>query len=487
MKIENRWISVNGQCIEDVITEYTTLSVSGREALPVDLNTVKIATRHGSLFRSRRFDSKKLVITYVIFCSGLEEMQVVYTRMKHYFSDTECKFIFGDEPDMYWIGTPEVKEPKYKGMDAAKGTITIYLSDPHKYSVIEHEVEFENGFAEIYYNGTVEGKPVFEASFPATNGFISFTKDNETIVIGNQYDEGEGETPAEPDPDVLIENTFDTSVPTGTEWAVNESFTGSDSHYVGGTLGISSAPAGLYPTAFSTNNGKWHGPTIVRHLSGSKTECTLNYSHSYQVTANSQCGAFRAALASATGEVAAISYYKTGTGSKNGEYSLVVNGTVKKTVSCSYAANNAISGNGVSSISKVGSVFTFNVSGNVYQFTDESMTNVAVTRICFYFAQWKTSTVANRNRLYSFRFTSPDEGTSGTVIEHTFHENDVLEADTESAEIKLNNIPNYNLGNIDNPWESFALKHGYNTITVDSSEWASSDPTVTLRYREVYR
>lgn len=481
-------MKVNGTYLEDLIPGYQTLEVTGREDVDMDISSMKISRVDGERYQHKRKKARTLKVKYMIRGMGPDDFASKYDRLKAAMKVSEAQLVFDDDPGKYWVGTPAAVNADFPGQSVSTGTIEITCHDPNKYGLVEKTVDFVNGTAEIYYSGTEEAYPNFHAEVPSKNGFVSFTKGEDTLLFGDDTDPGDDESPAAPDPDALIEQTFDTSVPSGTNWAVNEEFTGSDSHLVGGTLGISAAPAGLYPTAFSTNNKKWHGPTIVRHLSGSKTECTLNFSHCFEVTANAQCGAFRAALASATGEVAAISYYKTGTGTKNGEYALVIGGAVKKAVSCSYNAGNTISGTGggVSSIAKVGSTFTFTVSGNVYQFTDESLEDVAVTRICFYFAQWNATTAANKNRLFSFRFTSPDEGGGGTVIEHAFHAGDVLDVDCSSADTKLNNVTNHALGNVRNPWESMKLSPGLNIITLDASDWATSDPTARVTYREVF-
>ena len=486
--VPDKAMAVNGIRLEDLVDGYRTIEVSGREPRKETVDTIKIATNDGEHFLRRRMDTRVIEVSYALAALTPEDFAQRYNMLNAALNFEQAQLVFADEPGKYFVGTFQSITKTHVSRVAATGKISIFCSDPFKYSLGERSVDFVNGVAELYYGGTKEAYPVLEATMRSTNGFVSFTKDADTLLFGDDTDPGDEESPAEPDPDALIEQTFDTTVPSGSPWAINEEFTGSDSHLVGGTLGISAAPAGLYPTAFSTNNKKWHGPTIVRHLTGSKTECTLSFSHCFEVTANAQCGAFRAGLASATGEVAAISYYKTGTGTKNGEYALVIGGAVKKTVSCSYNAGNAISGTGggVSSIAKVGSTFTFTVSGNVYQFTDESLENVAVTRICFYFAQWNATTAANKNRLFSFRFTSPDEGGGQVVIEHAFHTGDALVADCGSAETTVGNSPNYTIGNIENPWEAFALKPGLNRIVLDYSDWATTAPTAKIRYREVY-
>ena len=437
----------------------------------------------------RRLTSRTLTVRFVLEADTPEQNMALYEWLNRLLNFEEAKIGFADEPDKYYIGTAAKAAMDYINASVSTGTITIICSDPFKYSLSEKTVEFVDGVAELYYGGTKEAYPVLEAEMGSTNGFISFTKDAHTLLYGDDTDPGDEDAPAEPDPDALVEYSF-TEMPSGTNWVQNDGvlpYVVSETA-IGGTLAISGGEA-LYGATFGSNNGKWHGPTLSYHLEGQKTECELSFYHLAEATANSQCGMMQISLTSASGNVAAVSFWKNGTGSKDGGYDLYVNGSRKKSISYSMAAGNKISGTGGghSSISKKGSVITFTVAGNVYQYTDTALENVAVTYFTFYFANWKTNTMLSKNRLYSFRFTSPDEG-GGTpvVIEHAFHTGDAFAADCGSAETTLNNSPNYTIGTVENPWESFSLKPGMNRIELEYSDWATTAPTARIRYREVW-
>lgn len=482
-------MAVNGIRLEDLVDGYRTIEVTGREPRTETIDTVKIATNDGEYFLRKRMDARTIEVSYALAALTPEDFAQRYNMLNAALNFEQAQLVFADEPGKYFVGTFKGITKTHVSRVAATGKITIICTDPFKYSLSERMVEFVDGVAELYYGGTKEAYPVLEAEMGSTNGFISFTKDAHTLLYGDDTDPGDEDAPAEPDPDALVEYSF-TEMPSGTHWTQNDGvlpYVVSETA-IGGTLAISGGEA-LYGATFGSNNGKWHGPTLSYHLEGQKTECELSFHHLVEATANSQCGMMQISLTSASGNVAAVSFWKNGTGSKDGGYDLYVNGSRKKSISYSMAAGNKISGTGGghSSISKKGSVITFTVAGNVYQYTDTALENVAVTYFTFYFANWKTNTMLNKNRLYSFRFTSPDEG-GGTpvVIEHAFHSGDALVADCGSAETTLNNSPNYTIGTVENPWESFSLKPGPNRIELEYSDWATTAPTARIRYREVW-
>ena len=484
-------MTINGLAIENVITGYTTLEVTGREPFDREITTIVIKTQDGERYSRRRLTKRTITVRFVIEADTPEQNMALYERLNSLLDFEQAKIVFADEPDKYYVGTAAKAVMNYINASVSTGTITIYCADPYKYSLEEKEAAFEDGVAEIYYAGTAGTYPTFEATMASSNGFISFTKDGEdTLLFGDDTDPGDDESPAEPDPDALVEYAFDTAVPSGTNWVQNDGvlpYVASPTA-IGGAVAVGGDPAGLYGSTFGTNNNKWHGPTLSYHLDGQKTECELSFYHILEATANAQCGLLQVSLTSASGNVAAISCWKNGTGSKTGGYDLYINGSRKKSVSYSMAAGNKISGTagGHSSIAKSGSVITFNVAGNIYQYTDASLEDVAVTYFTFYFAKWNAATYLNKNRLYSFRFTSPDEGGGGgTVIEHAFLAGDVFRADCSSAETTINGIVNYSVQNIANEWQAFKLEHGKNIITCDVSDWADA-PEVVMRYREVF-
>lgn len=483
---------VNGTYLEDLIPGYQTLEVKGREDVDMDISSMKVTRVDGERFQYKRKKARTLQVKYMIRGMGPDDFEQKYDRLKAAMKVSEAQLIFDDDPGRYWLGTPEKVSADFPGQSVSTGTIEITCHDPNKYALVEKTVSFVDGEAEIYYSGTEETYPSFKASVPATNGFVSFTMNGSTLLFGDDTDPGDEDAPVEPDPDALIEYTF-TEIPSTSEWSQNTGYLtiGNNPTVPGGTLAISGDPVGLYGATFGSTSNRWHGPTITRAISkeGGKVDCSLTCHIGVEVTANKQCGRMQILLSSGQRNVAALSFYKNGTGSKNGAYTIYVNGSAKKEIAYSMAAGNKVSGSGggTVSITKQGGTITFNVSGTVTQINDSALENVGVTEFTITFTSMGSSAMLNRCRLYSLRFTSPDEGGGEhVIIEHAFHAGDVLEVDCSAADTRLNNITNHALGNVRNPWENMKLTPGLNVIAMDSSEWADSDPTATITYREVF-
>lgn len=67
---------------------------------------------------------------------------------------------------------------------------------------------------------------------------------------------------------------------------------------------------------------------------------------------------------------------------------------------------------------------------------------------------------------------------------------DVLTVDTMSAEVFLDSgsatIPAQYLGALGNDWETFYLSPGVNAIAADYSDFTTTPPKFTLKYRKRY-
>ena len=485
-------MAVNGIRLEDLVDGYRTIEVTGREPRTETIDTVKIATNDGEYFLRKRMDARTIEVSYALAALTPEDFAQRYNMLNAALNFEQAQLVFADEPGKYFVGTFKSITKTHVSRVAATGKITIICTDPFKYSLSERTVEFVDGAAEIYYGGTKEAYPILEAEMSSTNGFISFSKDEHTMLFGDDTDPGDEEAPAEPDPDALIEYTF-TEIPSTSEWSQNTGYLtiGNNPTVPGGTLAISGDPVGLYGATFGSTSNRWHGPTITRAISkeGGKVDCSLTCHIGVEVTANKQCGRMQILLSSGQRNVAALSFYKNGTGSKNGAYTIYVNGSAKKEIAYSMAAGNKVSGSGggTVSITKQGGTITFNVAGTITQISDSALESVGVTEFTITFTSMGSSTMLNRCRLYSVRFTSPDEGGGGqVVIEHAFHSGVALVADCGSAETTLNNSPNYTIGTVENPWEAFSLKPGMNRIELEYSDWATTAPTARIRYREVW-
>ena len=477
----NDAMRINGQYLEDLIPGYITLGVNGREFLDMDIESVKLKRSDGERFLFKSKNARTITVHFCLFAEDMADFDLKFQKLKAALNVTEAQLIFEDAPHKYWTGTPVTLEVEYHGTNATKGTIEITCHDPVQHGLVERVVPFVDGVAEIYYSGTEETRPRIHAVFPEDTGYISFTKDEKTLMFGDETDDGS--IPTDPDANVEYVSSRDGAPTAGETWTYNDGVL----PYVmnptsaTGTMAVTATARNLYANDFGTNNNSWHGPCLTYHLVGSKSDCEFSVNYSLGARTNDQCGLAQFSLASADANVAAVSIFKGSKGSLNGGFDLYVKGVRKKNISVSVAEGNAATTNGTCTIKKNGSTITFSIGGNQYQFTDSSLANIDVTRLTIFFAKKAAETQLSINHVTGFRFTSPDE----SVTIRTFWAGDSLDLDCESAEVRVNDVPTYQIGRITNPWDSFKLTPGRNVITMDRSDWAE-EPVAEVRYREAF-
>lgn len=136
-------VSINGVYLEDIISGYQTLSVSGRESLEGAVESLENTASSGAFFLSKRYPSRTITVRYRIAAQNSQAFREAYNKFNEVLSQEEATFIFDDEPDKYFIGTKTGGEEPEEGRNCVTGTYQIFCSDPFKYSVSEKAVPLQ--------------------------------------------------------------------------------------------------------------------------------------------------------------------------------------------------------------------------------------------------------------------------------------------------------------------------------------------------------
>ena len=225
----------NGEYIENQISGYRTLNVTGREALSPELTTYETGARDGARLHAKRFPARTIVVTYQLIAESPEAFRDAYNKLGKILNVEDARMIFNDEQDKYFVGTPSAIGEVDPGTNAVVGQIEILCVDPLKYSVVEYEAT--PGLAEntilIDYNGTYKAFPVLEANFYAESeveddgetagaltgngdcGFVAFFTADEKIIQLGDPDEVDG-TNIEAKSQTLLNQLFHKSTCWGT-------------------------------------------------------------------------------------------------------------------------------------------------------------------------------------------------------------------------------------------------------------------------------
>ena len=238
-------LKINGDYIENLIPGYRTLQVLGREALSAELKTYETGVRDGSTVASKRYPARYITVKYQLITKTPEAFRNAFNQLASVLNVEEAELIFDDEPDKYFIGTPEEVGEVPGGLNSITSEFTIFCADPFKYSVVEYEAEpaLNDGSFMIDYNGTYKAYPTLEAEFYNEDeskaaltgngdcGYVAFFNENEKIIQLGNPDETNAETYAKSQ--TLVNQSFQSESAWGAiaqaNWATNTGKTADDS------------------------------------------------------------------------------------------------------------------------------------------------------------------------------------------------------------------------------------------------------------------
>ena len=253
-------LKINGEYIENLISGYRTLNVSGREALSPEIESFTTGIRDGSQLKNKRFPERVIVVTYQIKAENNGDFREAYNQLGKILNVENAELIFMDEQDKFYIGTPCFIDEVEPGRNAVVGKFEILCTDPFKYSVLEYEAQPSADFSGILidYNGTYKSFPVLEADFfnetevaedgetavdltgNGECGYVAFFTEDEKIIQLGDPEEVDAETFAKSQ--TMMNQTFMGSTAWGTTaknlWAVNNGKVLSDNIVQEGTVAM---------------------------------------------------------------------------------------------------------------------------------------------------------------------------------------------------------------------------------------------------------
>lgn len=528
-------LKINGEYIENQIAIYRTLSVTGRELLASELKTFETGIRDGSVLQSRRLPSREITVRFQIVAVTNAQFRAAFNRLNEILNVEEAELIFADEPDKFFIGTPQDMAKIEGGRNSVIGEFTLFCADPLKYSTALYSVTIprDTNSVAFDYNGTYRTYPQFEADFykeaeydadgnahPLTGngdcGYVAFFDDRGNIIQLGDPDEMDKGVVYEKS-QTLIMQEFSTQhswvIGTGSLWQINGGSVFPNHSIQTGSVGMkpgsydgSGNPRYYYLSAanYGSSADKWHGPSITRTIPADATgdqgasNFLVSYRHkmciSGSVNADQEYGDFQVQLVGADNKVVAgarVCKWKSG---KTGTLQFYVNGkwmqTMDKTVDLSQW--NAVSGRDepdipTSWIRKTGSEIVFNMLGCRQTFYDSTIKDKKAVKMTIMFGAFADKPPLAYNGLFWIKFVKDNCDTYGDVP-NKFSANDVVIADGKNGEIFLNNVSAPELGALGNDWETFYLQPGTNNIGISYSDWVQSvyAPTCKIKYREAF-
>lgn len=191
-------LKINGEYIENLISGYRTLYVTGRELNETEITEIQIGMADGADYRGKRLVPRVITVGYQIISPTPEQYREKFNELCKILSQEQAQLIFADEPDKYYIGTKsEVGE-----VDAGKlntvGEFTFYCCDPYKYAVTEKTFTAttnEEGVLEaiVKNNGTADAAISYTIKHKHENGYVGIVGQNGAMQFG-KIEEADGES-----------------------------------------------------------------------------------------------------------------------------------------------------------------------------------------------------------------------------------------------------------------------------------------------------
>ena len=488
-------MKVNDVYIEDIIKDYITLGVSGRYDTNAEIESYDLSD-DGAVYESHRVKSKTLTVYFVVRSKTKSELRKALNALNGIFRAEQMRLSFDDEPGLFYVGTrATIKYDKILDCDA-KGKISIYCADPHKYSIEEFE-EFadQDGTITVDYNGTVPFAPVLTAVMNSDVGGVSFanTAGTASVIVG-ELEQADGEIVKIPE--TLKNSNFvskheidgwtqgsETTIPTVDNGGIYE-ITGQNylddvglhADYGSGTvwhgpnyqLVIPPDSNGEYGASYfscimgvnfaqKTTNGNDRGRLYIQFNTGNETD--------------GYAAVFRAEL------------YKSTRSSKTAEIRLLDEHTnVLKTLSVDMSSG-ALSDTTLY-ISKLGKTLLISSTGGSISVDVPAIENSSVTQVELVLAAF-ASNAALTNEIKTFKFTKYNVE-SWHDLPNTLSTGDIVKVDCEDYTIKINEVSQPKYGDINNDFDGMQLLPGYNAIKCTTNAWVSNAPKFGIKYREVF-
>jgi predicted phage tail component-like protein len=532
-------VSIDGTYLENIVSGYRTLYVSGRESLAPELNTYSVGVADGEKVKNRRYPARTLTVGFQLLAPNAEEFRARFNQLNNVLAKDEADFIFNDETDKYFTGYPIMNTTVDPGLNTVTGEWEIYCAYPFKRSVDTVTlttddatgvvVEGNKATFTIDYDGMLPAKPLLRAEFASAEtdgsynedgdcGFVAFVNDEEDIIqLGN---------PEATDIDPLNKNAtlINHAFNSLTGWTINN-------------IALRNISDQYWNKGKGQNLKYAFGTGSLKKTTVGGVNFNLNVVHRLSVENSTQKGSFKCLLKSGNNTVTGFTIEKNGNG-YNGTVKYIIDGRtvgtatidlsrfntnfgfcdklpvyttqryheVIKTVRRSngkkfrildprWTVRKVVTGwtytqsNLNSSIVRNDEVVTFKV-GNLPQRTFKSSD---IAGVPFYDMVFEFSGNITYNAVRSCALIKK-AGVAFADIPNVFTAGDIVEADCNSANVWLYRngsadgtlAPQY--GALGNDWETFDLHVGTNTIVVTWSDWVNENykPHIEIEYNKVF-
>lgn len=163
--------SYGGQCLDNSIDGFTTLSVAGRGGYTRAVTATDLAS-DGAKYLSSRLESKKLTIKFFLKSASLADLMAKTGKLKRITAAKNTVVSFADDPLYKYVGTVTSVTLDDTTLHPT-GSIEVTLSDPYCYSITRQKTGTGKTVAFADYDSEFPNIPL-SVEFTPSSAISSF-------------------------------------------------------------------------------------------------------------------------------------------------------------------------------------------------------------------------------------------------------------------------------------------------------------------------
>lgn len=499
-------VSLDGEYIENHVSGYHTINVSGRESLEYLItDEERPVGMDGMEYYGKRQGGRTLTVRFALTAPTAAEFMVRFRKLKNFCRGENRTIRFADEPNAHYTGTLEAIEPPDEGQLNIMGEMRFYCADPYLVSDLITSVaaSVEDGklVAHVNNDGSGDIYPVYRIKHKAENGYIGIVHTGGAFEMGNI--EEADTTPYEQSETLFNTETdgFDAFKPYTGNYPQNPGFNCNGTLKVGNVHKVDPATEDyetLYLDAHGTSNGGIFGgcwrlelPADSEGEVGAKN-FYLWFQPQFMTGALGQTGIIQVSLADenngfiacfevsktdATGNAARV-VFLNGTVSDNG------NGWYKKfdLLPTVYFEHNPFRHRGYEDLLKEGSKIRFYYWGAYYTVDIPAIKDKKVRFVYVFIGQY-----AGRSNYVTVMNVGKILGVKNRVekqrdVPNRYSAGSEVVVDCESDSITVRGLPRNEEMVTGSAF--YPLPPGETDIEFYTSSWCKEPPEITVEYRK---
>lgn len=474
--------------------------------MSADINEQNMGDTAMPKYLSKRDRTRDISVQYALTADDRVSHNKQFNLLNGFLNTENSKFIFDDEPDVYYIGT--VSEISSQLINSAPsepvssaGIITIHCTDPRKYSMVEKSflasTNSDGVLSVTIQNDGTEAVPVdYTIAHNHENGYIGIASEHGVIQLG-KMEEADGENYTQSENLASLASFSTIPDDHGINYMHNHL-----GHQTGGTLAYGGAAGRLSPVLFVNSfgpqvSGKWCGgmrtltlPPDSEGVYGAKNfYCYINYW--FETGLMGQTGEQSIAFLTADNEViCGYSLYKADMSGNTAALEFWINGQMKRSITFEPAAwdsaNPFNNGRGHNDIRKEGSKITFYWWGSYPSYDIPEVKDMECHKIQVAFTQYAgraADRYVTRNylRVVNYQKVNVEKWKD---VPNRYSQNDTVFIDGSDSKVYVNGMVKTDDEITGSTY--FLAPPGETTVKFAYSSFCSPAPTITAKIREAW-